>query len=117
MIYLYSPIRLQVPYFCGHHADCWVPGSRWAYEQAKTNLVNKYLVVGVTEQMEEFVAVLEATLPMYFKGALSLYRKGIMYWTYCVVSFPLIYHHCLSAFYYRIEISLAKNKHKDTSEN
>nr|CAG4636278.1 EOG090X088H [Eubosmina coregoni]SVE69873.1 EOG090X088H [Eubosmina coregoni] len=67
---------LQVPYFCGHHADCWVPGSRWAYEQAKTNLVNKYLVVGVTEQMEEFVAVLEATLPMYFKGALSLYRKG-----------------------------------------
>ena len=53
-----------------------IPGSSWAFEQAKTNLVNKYLLVGVTEQMEEFVAILEATLPMYFKGALQLYRQG-----------------------------------------
>lgn len=59
-----------------------IPGSRWAYEQAKSNLINKYLLVGVTEQLEEFVAVLEATLPMYFKGALSLYRKGIVYYQF-----------------------------------
>nr|SVE70499.1 EOG090X088H [Daphnia similis]SVE71123.1 EOG090X088H [Daphnia similis]SVE71754.1 EOG090X088H [Daphnia similis]SVE72382.1 EOG090X088H [Daphnia similis] len=67
---------LQVPFFCGHHADCWTPGSTWAFEQAKNNLVKNYLVVGVTEQMEEFVAVLEATIPNLFKGALKLYRKG-----------------------------------------
>nr|SVE74258.1 EOG090X088H [Daphnia barbata] len=67
---------LQVPFFCGHHADCWTPGSKWAFEQAKTNLVKNYLLVGVTEQMEEFVAILEATLPTLFKGALRLYRRG-----------------------------------------
>nr|SVE91837.1 EOG090X088H [Daphnia sinensis] len=67
---------LQVPFFCGHHADCWIPGSSWAFEQAKNNLVKNYLLVGVTEKMEEFVAVLEATIPNLFKGALKLYRKG-----------------------------------------
>ena len=66
-----------------------IPGSRWAYEQAKSNLINKYLLVGVTEQLEEFVAVLEATLPMYFKGALALYRKGIE--LYFFVGFPSSY--------------------------
>lgn len=53
-----------------------IPGNKWAFQQAKSNLLNKYLLVGVTDQMEEFVAVLEATLPMYFKGALDLYRQG-----------------------------------------
>lgn len=54
-----------------------IPGNSWAFEQAKKNLVNKYLLVGVTEQMEEFVAILEVTLPNIFKGALKLYRQGI----------------------------------------
>nr|CAG4648009.1 EOG090X088H [Moina brachiata]SVE93082.1 EOG090X088H [Moina brachiata] len=71
-----SNLWLQVPFFCGHHADCWIPGNKWAFQQAKSNLLNRYLVVGVTDQMEEFVAVLEATLPLYFKGALDLYRQG-----------------------------------------
>nr|CAG4648716.1 EOG090X088H [Polyphemus pediculus] len=67
---------LQVPFFCGHHADCWTPGNAWALEKAKTNLMEKYLLVGVTEQMEDFIAILEATIPIYFKGALELYRQG-----------------------------------------
>nr|CAG4638535.1 EOG090X088H [Cyclestheria hislopi] len=67
---------LQVPFFCGQHADCWIPGNNWAVEQAKRNLMEKYLLVGVTEQMEEFIAVLEATIPSFFKGALKLYRQG-----------------------------------------
>lgn len=63
-------IKLNIV-FCG----CRVPG-RWALEQAKTNLVNHYLLVGVTEQLGEFIALLETMLPQYFSGAYDLYTKG-----------------------------------------
>ncbi|GAB1597639.1 heparan sulfate 2-O-sulfotransferase 1-like [Argonauta hians] len=67
---------MQIPFFCGHAAECWVPGYRWALEQAKYNLVNNYLVVGITEELGDFVAILEATLPRFFKGAVDLYNSG-----------------------------------------
>lgn len=51
-------------------------GSRWALEQAKYNLVNEYLLVGVTEELEDFIMILEAALPRFFKGATDLYRTG-----------------------------------------
>lgn len=43
---------------------------------AKFNLANKYLVVGVTEEMGDFVALLEAALPRFFAGATELYNSG-----------------------------------------
>ncbi|OQV15820.1 Heparan sulfate 2-O-sulfotransferase 1 [Hypsibius exemplaris] len=52
------------------------PGNFWALEQAKLNLANKYFLVGVTEEMEDFVALLEATLPSMFRGASDLYLHG-----------------------------------------
>ncbi|CAD5121520.1 DgyrCDS10021 [Dimorphilus gyrociliatus] len=67
---------MQIPFFCGHAAECWYPGSNWALEQAKYNLVNNYLVVGLTEELNDFVAVLEAVLPRFFKGATHLYGTG-----------------------------------------
>ena len=54
-----------------------VPGSEWALQQAKHNLVHQYLVVGVTEEMEQLVALLQAALPRVFRGALNLYQQGI----------------------------------------
>ena len=53
-----------------------VPGNRWALDTAKYNLVNNYLVVGLTEEMSDFVAVLEAALPRFFAGATELYNSG-----------------------------------------
>ncbi|XP_045116974.1 heparan sulfate 2-O-sulfotransferase 1-like [Portunus trituberculatus] len=68
---------IQVPFFCGHHAECWVPGSNWALEQAKHNLIHKYFLVGVTEEMGDFVAMLDYSLPRIFKGAYDLYLSGV----------------------------------------
>lgn len=64
---------LQVPFFCGHAAECWQSGSLWALEEAKRNLVRNYLAVGVTEEMEDFIRLLEAVLPRIFKGATQHY--------------------------------------------
>lgn len=67
---------LQIPFFCGHAANCWKPGNKWALEEAKNNLLNDYLLVGVTEEMDDFIALLEATIPRIFKGAVDHYLKS-----------------------------------------
>lgn len=59
-----------------YYLFCRNVGSRWALEQAKYNLVNEYLLVGVTEELEDFIMILEAALPRFFKGATELYRTG-----------------------------------------
>ncbi|XP_017857824.1 PREDICTED: heparin sulfate O-sulfotransferase [Drosophila arizonae] len=67
---------LQIPFFCGHAAECWEPGSDWALKQAKHNLVNEYFLVGVTEQMYEFVDLLERSLPRIFQGFREHYQNS-----------------------------------------
>ncbi|VDP33445.1 unnamed protein product [Soboliphyme baturini] len=64
---------LQIPFFCGHDAECWEPGSSWALEQAKNNLLQKYLLVGTTKWMDDFVKILEIVLPRIFTGCLHKY--------------------------------------------
>ena len=67
---------LQIPFFCGQDAECWQPGNNWALERAKYNLLNNYLVVGLTEQLGDFIAVMEATLPRIFRGSVALFNEG-----------------------------------------
>ncbi|KAL1491068.1 hypothetical protein ABEB36_011721 [Hypothenemus hampei] len=64
-----SAMWLQVPFFCGHAANCWKPANKWALTEAKKNLVNNYFLVGVTEELDDFIGVLEQSLPRLFKGA------------------------------------------------
>lgn len=67
-------------------------GSRWALEQAKYNLINEYFLVGVTEELEDFIMLLEATLPRFFRGATELYRTGI--WIAVFISSSPLFHLC-----------------------
>ncbi|CAH3115588.1 unnamed protein product [Pocillopora meandrina] len=62
-----------IPYFCGNEFYCRKPTSQ-ALEQAKKNVMENYLVVGVTEQLEDFLFVLEKLLPEFFTGVLDTYK-------------------------------------------
>jgi len=48
--------------------------SQLALKQAKINVMLNYLVVGVTEELPEFLSVLEKLLPEFFTGVLQLYK-------------------------------------------
>ena len=67
---------LQIPYMCGSDPECWVPGSKRALQRAKFNVVNYYFLVGVTEQIGEFVELLENVLPSFFKGAIEIFNEN-----------------------------------------
>nr|CAH7763751.1 unnamed protein product [Callosobruchus chinensis] len=67
---------LQVPYFCGHSANCWKPGNKWALNEAKKNLVTNYFLVGVTEELEDFIVLLEQSIPRMFKGATEYFLSS-----------------------------------------
>lgn len=64
-----SRMWLQVPYFCGQHSACWDPGSQWALDRAKQNLLDHYFIVGTTEKLGKFVQMLELHIPHLFTGA------------------------------------------------
>ncbi|CAG5108731.1 Oidioi.mRNA.OKI2018_I69.chr1.g3927.t1.cds [Oikopleura dioica] len=58
---------IQIPYFCGQVAACWEPGSQWALDRAKQNVLEHYFLVGKTENLIEFVELLENEIPAVFK--------------------------------------------------
>ena len=56
--------------------------------QAKINVIRNYLLVGVTEELEDFLFALEALLPEFFKGVLNVYKApGWMCVCVCVCVF------------------------------
>ncbi|KAM6954360.1 uronyl 2-sulfotransferase a [Aplochiton taeniatus] len=63
-----------IPYFCGQHPKCREPGL-WALERAKQNILENYLLVGVLEELEDVLLLLERLLPHYFSGVLGVYKS------------------------------------------
>ena len=69
------------PYFCGQYPECTILGSRWALNRALHNVEAFYPVVGVLEDMNSTLHVLQNKLPKFFRGVIRLYSdklKGML---------------------------------------
>jgi heparan sulfate 2-O-sulfotransferase HS2ST1 len=65
-------------YLCDDDDDsvCRIPGNEWALTEAKKNLIDHYFLVGVTEELGDFIKLLEVSLPNFFHGASSHYETS-----------------------------------------
>ncbi|CAF1332592.1 unnamed protein product [Didymodactylos carnosus] len=61
-------------FFCGHQSYCGEVNSFRAFQQAKWNIEKYYTVVGLTEQFDEFLFVLQRLIPRYFRNVYQLYQ-------------------------------------------
>jgi hypothetical protein len=68
--------ELQLSYFCGYQPGCSDPASRAALHRAKAAVEEQYSVVGAVERRAVSLAVMQAFLPRWFRGAVSLQRRG-----------------------------------------
>lgn len=69
---------LTIPYFCGQHPDCMILNNAWALSRAKSNVERYYKVVGVLEELNATLQVLEYKLPYFFKGVQDLYHRELL---------------------------------------
>ncbi|XP_011678002.2 uronyl 2-sulfotransferase [Strongylocentrotus purpuratus] len=68
----YTNINIRT--FCGYEEKC-ITSPEYALEQAKRNLDN-FLVVGIVEEYESFLRVIERLLPSMFGGAIHDYQAN-----------------------------------------
>ena len=60
---------MLISYFCGYDQGCDDPEDATALQRAKLAVETRYSVVGVVEQREESLEVMEAYLPRCFRNA------------------------------------------------
>jgi len=59
-----------IPYFCGNIEKCRSKKNwDWALERAKKNVQGNFAVIGLLEEEEKSIRLLEWTLPTFFDGA------------------------------------------------
>lgn len=75
-----------IEFFCGNGPECQTPTTAKSAEDeaaaksrmveaAKRRMLNDYFVIGVLEQFEDSLRVLEKLLPRYYRGALDVYQS------------------------------------------
>ena len=69
------PLFISQSYFCGQHEECMAHGSRWALQQAKSNIDQWFPVVAVLERMKDSLQVLDHFLPRFFARAPHVYEE------------------------------------------
>ncbi|XP_006811231.1 uronyl 2-sulfotransferase-like [Saccoglossus kowalevskii] len=62
-----------IPYFCGQQQQCR-SATEWALQTAKVNVINHFLVVGLSEEYENTLRVLEKMLPQFFTTAVRAFK-------------------------------------------
>jgi len=67
---------LQLTYFCGSKIECGDPRSKTALQLAMFNLEKQFAVVGVMEEFETSIAMMESMLPRWFRGARQASGSG-----------------------------------------
>ncbi|XP_057321727.1 heparan sulfate 2-O-sulfotransferase pipe [Microplitis mediator] len=65
--------RRQTLFFCGHSEKCMPFNTAGALERAKLSVEKHYAVVGVLEDVNTTLTVLENYIPQFFEGATELY--------------------------------------------
>ncbi|KAF2348739.1 Sulfotransferase [Trinorchestia longiramus] len=68
---------LTITYFCGHAPYCRELGNEGAYVTAQRNLADHFSTVGVLEELNLTLAVLERKLPKFFTGVTELYYQQL----------------------------------------
>jgi len=69
--------RRQTMFFCGHSDHCTGFNTEIALRKAKENVEKHYAVVGVLEELNKTLTVLEHYVPRFFKGAKDIYYNQI----------------------------------------
>jgi len=64
-------------FFCGQDEDCTGLNTEIALRKAKENVEKHYAVVGVLEELNKTLTVLEHYVPRFFKGAKDVYWNEI----------------------------------------
>lgn len=67
--------RRMTGFFCGMDDECAKFNSVEAMQRAKANVERYYAVVGVLEEMNKTLAVLENYIPRFFEGATEIYHE------------------------------------------
>jgi dermatan/chondrotin sulfate uronyl 2-O-sulfotransferase UST len=62
-------------FFCGHKPHCWVINGEEAFKTAKARVEKEYAVVGILEEFEKSLLVMEHYIPRFFAGVSDLYAR------------------------------------------
>lgn len=69
-----SVATYTLKFFCGYDPKCAV-ANEWTYKQAVDNVEDKFLMVGITEDLNSTMELIEILLPNMSKGVVSIYHE------------------------------------------
>ena len=72
---IYGRMEMLLSYFCGQQTICSDPESRQALAIAQRAVEEEYSVVGVLEQLNVTLTVMELLLPLWFQGARTIFEQ------------------------------------------